>query len=80
MSTVIELINRIRTFDVNTLSHYWILQAFLPAIVRQKAGHIVRRPSPSVYSLNLRAGNGVFGPLSTRRVSVWTVLRFEGRR
>lgn len=32
-----------RTFDVNTLAHYWTLQAFLPAIVKRKSGHIVRR-------------------------------------
>lgn len=30
-----------RTFAVNTLSHFWTLKAFLPGMIKQKAGHIV---------------------------------------
>ncbi|KAH8830328.1 hypothetical protein DL96DRAFT_1592456 [Flagelloscypha sp. PMI_526] len=29
------------TFGVNTLAHWWTLKAFLPAMVKAKAGHIV---------------------------------------
>lgn len=31
----------IRTFDVNTLAHFWTLKAFLPAMIEKKAGHVV---------------------------------------
>lgn len=31
-----------RTFSVNTLAHYWTLKAFLPEMIKQKKGHIVR--------------------------------------
>ena len=30
-----------RTFGVNTFSHFWILKAFLPAMLKNKSGHIV---------------------------------------
>jgi all-trans-retinol dehydrogenase (NAD+) len=30
-----------RTFEVNTLAHFWTTQAFLPAMVEQGSGHIV---------------------------------------
>lgn len=30
-----------RTFGVNTFSHFWILKAFLPAMLKKKSGHIV---------------------------------------
>ena len=29
------------TFGVNTLAHFWVQKAFLPALVRMKRGHIV---------------------------------------
>lgn len=29
-----------RTFGVNSLSHFWILKAFLPAMLKKKCGHI----------------------------------------
>ena len=29
------------TFDVNIISHYWTLQAFLPAMIANKKGHVV---------------------------------------
>ena len=29
------------TFNVNIISHYWTLQAFLPAMIRNKKGHVV---------------------------------------
>ncbi|KAF9569259.1 NAD(P)-binding protein [Agrocybe pediades] len=34
-----------QTFGVNTLSHYWILKAFLPSLLKRKAGHIVTMSS-----------------------------------
>ncbi|KZP20196.1 retinal short-chain dehydrogenase/reductase [Athelia psychrophila] len=30
-----------QTFGVNTLAHFWVLKAFLPELIRQKAGHII---------------------------------------
>ena len=30
-----------RTFGVNTFSHFWILKAFLPAMLKKRSGHIV---------------------------------------
>eukprot|EP01084_Bolivina_argentea_P194812 334339_1 len=30
-----------RTFDVNTLAHFWTLKAFLPSMIKHKSGHIV---------------------------------------
>ncbi|KIK04704.1 hypothetical protein K443DRAFT_675718 [Laccaria amethystina LaAM-08-1] len=30
-----------QTFGVNTLSHFWILKAFLPGLIDKKSGHIV---------------------------------------
>jgi short-subunit dehydrogenase len=31
----------LQTFGVNTFSHFWILKAFLPSLLKQKSGHIV---------------------------------------
>ncbi|XP_069702718.1 epidermal retinol dehydrogenase 2-like [Periplaneta americana] len=30
-----------RVFDVNILSHFWVLEAFLPEILKRKKGHVV---------------------------------------
>ncbi|KAL5530289.1 hypothetical protein ACEPAF_6546 [Sanghuangporus sanghuang] len=30
-----------QTFDVNVLSHFWTLKAFLPEMIRRKSGHVV---------------------------------------
>lgn len=35
-------IDRVSTFGVNTLSHFWILKEFLPAMIKAGKGHIVR--------------------------------------
>lgn len=32
-----------RTFDVNVLSQFWTIKAFLPEMIKQKTGHIVCR-------------------------------------
>jgi len=34
-----------QTFGVNTFSHFWILKAFLPAMLKNKSGHIVSMSS-----------------------------------
>ncbi|KAI0053646.1 retinal short-chain dehydrogenase/reductase [Auriscalpium vulgare] len=34
-----------QTFGVNTLSHFWILKAFLPEMIKQKTGHIITMAS-----------------------------------
>jgi len=31
----------IKTFEVNTLAHFWTIKAFLPAMINNKLGHIV---------------------------------------
>ncbi|KAF8351653.1 retinal short-chain dehydrogenase reductase [Amanita rubescens] len=38
-----------QTFGVNTLAHFWILKAFLPGMLRRKAGHIVSMASVMGY-------------------------------
>jgi len=30
-----------QTFSVNTLAHFWTLKAFLPAMIKEKTGHII---------------------------------------
>jgi len=30
-----------QTVDVNTLAHFWTLKAFLPGMIKEKAGHVV---------------------------------------
>ena len=34
-----------KTFEVNILSHYWTIQAFLPDMIKNKKGHIVATAS-----------------------------------
>ena len=36
-----------RTFSVNTLASFWTLKAFLPGMIQERKGHIVRRNSES---------------------------------
>lgn len=38
------------TFDVNTLSHYWLLQSMVPAMIRSNHGMIVTIASLAAYS------------------------------
>lgn len=37
------------TFNVNIISHYWTLQAFLPAMIANKKGHVVALASMASY-------------------------------
>jgi all-trans-retinol dehydrogenase (NAD+) len=30
-----------KTFEVNTLSHFWTVKAFMPGMVEAKRGHVV---------------------------------------
>ncbi|KAG5654612.1 hypothetical protein H0H81_011587 [Sphagnurus paluster] len=39
-----------QTFSVNTLAHFWTLKAFLPAMLKAKAGHIVTVSSVMGYA------------------------------
>lgn len=34
--------SRARTMDVNAISHFWTIQAFLPQMIKENNGHIVR--------------------------------------
>jgi hypothetical protein len=36
-----DLLSTTRTFGVNTISHFWILQAFLPGLIAAGKGHVV---------------------------------------
>ncbi|KAJ9127144.1 hypothetical protein QFC24_001381 [Naganishia onofrii] len=36
-----DLLSTIRTFGVNTISHFWILQALLPGLIAAGKGHVV---------------------------------------
>eukprot|EP01084_Bolivina_argentea_P056802 103894_1 len=38
-----------RTFDVNVISQYWTLKAFLPGMIKNKSGHIVSIVSTGAY-------------------------------
>ncbi|KPM40555.1 hypothetical protein AK830_g5995 [Neonectria ditissima] len=42
-------------FDVNTLSHFWIIQEFLPAMIKANHGHVVTMAS--IASFVVLAGN-----------------------
>jgi all-trans-retinol dehydrogenase (NAD+) len=44
-----------RVFDVNTISHFFMVKEFLPAMVKQNHGHIVTLASMASYSVH--AGN-----------------------
>ncbi|KAF5388295.1 hypothetical protein D9615_000616 [Tricholomella constricta] len=39
-----------QTFSVNTLAHFWTLKAFLPAMLKNKSGHIITMASVMGYS------------------------------
>jgi all-trans-retinol dehydrogenase (NAD+) len=41
-----------RVFDVNTISHFFTVKEFLPAMVKQNHGHIVTVASMSSYSVH----------------------------
>ncbi len=39
-----------KTFHVNTLSHFWLVKAFLPDMVERNHGHIVTICSASAFT------------------------------
>ena len=50
-----------RTFGVNTFSHFWILKAFLPAMLKKKSGHIASvLYLPSFHHLLILLYQGVY--------------------
>ena len=54
-----------RLFDVNILSHYWTIQAFLPDMIEKKKGHIASTASIASFF----AGLGL-GPYSATKAAV----------
>ena len=38
-----------RTFEVNTMSHYWMVREFLPAMIQKNHGHVVTIASIASY-------------------------------
>ena len=54
-----------KLYDVNVLAHYWTLQAFLPAMLARKKGHIVS--TASMASFYPAPG---LGPYSSTKVAV----------
>jgi NAD(P)-dependent dehydrogenase (short-subunit alcohol dehydrogenase family) len=57
-----------RTLDVNTVAHFWTLKAFLPAMIKEKTGHVVR-----TYVCIL-----VAAPLISHQVTISSVMGFVG--
>uniref|UniRef100_A0A0B7BGP2 Short-chain dehydrogenase/reductase 3 n=1 Tax=Arion vulgaris TaxID=1028688 RepID=A0A0B7BGP2_9EUPU len=39
-----------RTFEVNTLSHFWMIKEFLPVMIKRGTGHILNMISMAAYS------------------------------
>ena len=58
-----------RTFAVNTLSLYWVTQAFLPAMVERNQGHVV----------TIASASGLIGVnrLSDYAASKWAAIGFD---
>jgi all-trans-retinol dehydrogenase (NAD+) len=44
-----------RTFEVNTISHFWMVREFVPAMIKKDHGHIVTIASMASYIVH--AGN-----------------------
>lgn len=44
-----------RTFEVNTISHFWMVREFLPAMIKKNHGHVVTIASMASYLIH--AGN-----------------------
>ncbi|KAF2720799.1 NAD(P)-binding protein [Polychaeton citri CBS 116435] len=54
-----------KIFEVNTISHYWTIQAFLPAMVADKKGQIVSMASMAAF-----CGTSSMGPYCSSKVAV----------
>jgi short-subunit dehydrogenase len=44
-----------KTFEVNTISHFWMVREFLPAMIKKNHGHVVTIASMASYIIH--AGN-----------------------
>lgn len=40
-----------KTFEVNTVSHFWMVREFLPAMIKQDHGHVVTIASMASYAV-----------------------------
>ncbi|KAH7105486.1 retinal short-chain dehydrogenase/reductase [Auriculariales sp. MPI-PUGE-AT-0066] len=64
-----------QTFDVNVLAHFWTLKAFLPHMVKVKAGHIIT--VASVLGLLGAAQNMDYCASKAALISLHESLRYE---
>ncbi|KAK9512561.1 hypothetical protein O3M35_000958 [Rhynocoris fuscipes] len=62
-------------FNVNVLSHFWAIQAFLPAMKEENDGHIVSILSTS--ALNGTPGFSVYGATKAAGENLLSTLRME---
>ncbi|KIY49495.1 NAD(P)-binding protein [Fistulina hepatica ATCC 64428] len=64
-----------RTFNVNTLAHFWIIKAFLPAMLSRKSGHIVS--VASVMGITSAAQVADYCASKAAVISLMKSLRYE---
>lgn len=55
-----------RTFEVNTLSHFWTTREFLPAMITKKKGHIV-----TISSMSAKSGTALLVDYSSSKYAAY---------
>ncbi|XP_033726839.1 17-beta-hydroxysteroid dehydrogenase 13-like [Pecten maximus] len=55
-----------RTFEVNTLSHFWTTREFLPAMISKKKGHIV-----TISSMSAKSGTALLVDYSSSKYAAY---------
>ncbi|XP_060069975.1 estradiol 17-beta-dehydrogenase 11-like [Ylistrum balloti] len=55
-----------RTFEVNTLSHFWTTKEFLPAMIKKKKGHIV-----TISSMSAKSGTALLVDYSSSKYAAF---------
>ncbi|KAG5648850.1 hypothetical protein DXG03_000199 [Asterophora parasitica] len=64
-----------QTFSVNTLAHFWTLKAFLPAMLKNKSGHIISLASVMGYSGAVQMSD--YSASKAAAISLHESLRYE---